>query len=233
VDHHLGLLAAGLGDAGTATRHLESARNAYQPLGAVAWADQCTAALDRLPAVGPVGLPRFRFDGASWELTYEDTQVHLPDAKGLRDLATLVAAPGTTVHVLDLVGSEERLGADPVLDDQARASYRKRLTELDAEIEEAQDWQDRARADRATAEREALIRELTAAAGLGGRSRRLGDVTERARKTVTARIRDALRRIERANPALGEHLRATVTTGTSCGYAPSGGGGQASGSSSP
>ena len=217
MDHHLGLLAAGLGDTATATRHLEAARSAYQRLGAVAWADQCTSALDRLPTAGPAGLPRFRFDGASWELTYEDTQVHLPDAKGLRDLATLVAAPGTTVHVLDLVGSEERLGADPVLDEQARSSYRRRLAELDAELEEAQDW---ARAERATAEREALIRELTAAAGLGGRSRRLGDVTERARKTVTARIRDALRRIEPAHPALGEHLRATVTTGTSCGYAP-------------
>jgi hypothetical protein len=32
----------------------------------------------------------------------------------------------------------------------------------------------------------ALIRELIAAAELGGRSRRLGDGTERARKTVTA-----------------------------------------------
>ena len=220
VEHHLGLLAAGFGDAPAATRHLHTARDAYQRLGATASADQCTAALDRLPAADPSGRPRFRFDGGAWELTYEGTQVHLPDAKGLRDLAALVAAPGTTVHVLDLVGSAERLGADPVLDDQARSSYRRRLVELDAEIEEAEDWQDPARAERATAERAALVRELAAAAGLGGRSRRLGDATERARKTVAARIRDALRRIERAHPALGEHLRVTVTTGAWCGYAP-------------
>ena len=57
VDHHLGLLAAGLGDARAATRHLESARSAYQRLGAMAWADQCTAALDRLPAAARPGSP--------------------------------------------------------------------------------------------------------------------------------------------------------------------------------
>jgi tetratricopeptide (TPR) repeat protein len=216
VDHHLGLLSAGFGDTRAAIGHLESARAAYQRLGAPAWAELCTGVLARLST----GKPVFRFDGGSWELAYLGTRVHLPDAKGLRDLATLVAAPGMPVHVLDLVGSEERLGADPVLDEQARSAYRRRLADLDAEIDEAQEWQDRARADRAVIEREALIRELTAAAGLGGRSRRLGDVTERARKTVTARIRDALGKVERAHPALGEHLRATVTTGTSCAYTP-------------
>jgi hypothetical protein len=76
-------------------------------------------------------------------------------------------------------------GAGPVLDEQARRAYRSRLAELDAEIAQAQDWQDLARSERAAVERDALIRELIAAAGLGGRSRRLGDGTERARKTIT------------------------------------------------
>jgi hypothetical protein len=69
-------------------------------------------------------------------------------------------------------------------------------------------------------ERDALVAELAAAAGLGGRARRLGDQSERARKAVTARIRDVLDRIERVHPALGAHLRASVTTGTYCGYPP-------------
>jgi hypothetical protein len=62
------------------------------------------------------------------------------------------------------------------------------------------------------------VRELAAATGLGGRGRLLGDQSERARKAVTARIRDAIARIERLHPALGAHLRASVTTGTFCAY---------------
>jgi hypothetical protein len=220
VEHHLGLLAAGLGVDRQAAVHLESAQASYRRLGSPAWADLCRASLDRLAVETAADRPGFRFDGGSWELSYGGTRVHVPDAKGVRDLATLVASPGEPMHVLALLGVDGPGGADPVLDDRARAAYRARLTELDAEIEQAEDRQDIARAERAGAEREALIRELTAAAGLGGRSRRLGDRTERARKTVTARIRDALRRIERVHPALGEHLRATVTTGTSCAYTP-------------
>jgi hypothetical protein len=59
-----------------------------------------------------------------------------------------------------------------------------------------------------------------AAAGLGGRARRLGDQSERARKTVTARIRHLIDRVDRVHPALGAHLRASVTTGTFCTYSP-------------
>ena len=66
----------------------------------------------------------------------------------------------------------------------------------------------------------AVARELRLAAGLGGRPRRLGDETERARKTVTARVRDALRRIEHEHPALAAHLRQTLHTGTQCPYLP-------------
>jgi hypothetical protein len=61
---------------------------------------------------------------------------------------------------------------------------------------------------------------LTAAAGLGGRPRRLGEGTDRARKTVTARIRYAIERVRRVHPALAEHLDRTVSTGVRCCYSP-------------
>jgi hypothetical protein len=69
-------------------------------------------------------------------------------------------------------------------------------------------------------ERDALLAELRGASGLGGRPRRLGDPTERARKTVTARIRDTLRHLDRRHPELADHLRATVSTGATCCYVP-------------
>ena len=217
VDHHLGLLAAALGRPVEAAEHLAAAVEAHERLGVPAWAEWSRAALARLCPVGN----RFRRDGDVWTLGFAEVAVHLPDVKGLHDLAALLAAPGTPVHVFTLLGREApATGADPVLDEPARRAYRARLADLDAELDEARAWQDLGRAERVEAERAALVRELAAATGLGGRRRRLGDETERARKTVTARIRDGLARIERAHPPLGAHLRAAVSTGTSCVYRP-------------
>ena len=42
----------------------------------------------------------------------------------------------------------------------------------------------------------------------------------RGPKAVSARIHDAIARIERVNPALGRHLRQAVATGTQCSYTP-------------
>jgi hypothetical protein len=156
-----------------------------------------------------------------WTLTFDGATAHLPDSKGLRDLATLLGAPGERVHAVRLLtGRPPAAGADPVLDDRARAAYRARLAELDAELDQAGADHDPGRAERARLEREALLDELSRVVGLGGRARRLGDDTERARKAVSARIHDAVARIERANPALGRHLRQAVATGTWCSYSP-------------
>ncbi|WP_269846260.1 ATP-binding protein [Streptomyces carminius] len=177
----------------------------------------------------------FRFDGEVWTLTYRGRTVHLPDAKGLRDLRLLLGRPGEdipAVRLLNPAGGEtavaaRRPGGDPVLDEEAKARYRERLARLDEEIDRAAAL---GRDDRAAAfdrEREALLGELRAAAGLAGRTRRLGDEAERARKAVTARIRDTLRRLDRRHPELAAHLRAAVSTGAACRYLPPDGDGPA------
>ncbi|WP_326597961.1 ATP-binding protein [Streptomyces sp. NBC_01803] len=164
----------------------------------------------------------FRFDGTVWTLGYAGRTVHMPDAKGLRDLHTLIGHPGTDIPAVRLLSPEgvQRLGGDPVLDDEAKARYRKHLELLDTEIDRAAEAGDEGRAAELDRERAALLDELRAAAGLGGRVRRLGDEAERARKTVTARIRDTLRRLDQRHPELAAHLRATVTTGAMCAYRP-------------
>jgi hypothetical protein len=156
----------------------------------------------------------------------------VPDAKGLRDIAALLAAPHTDVAAVDLLhGSVDPSaarrrprtpGADPILDETAREAYRRRLTTLDAEIDDALDHGDDHRAARLDTERDALLDELRRAAGLAGRTRRLGDERERARQTVTARIRDSIRRLRGAHPELATHLAAAVHTGTACSYRPDG-----------
>ena len=67
---------------------------------------------------------------------------------------------------------------------------------------------------------DALVEHLTAAYGLGGRARRGGDPRERARTAVTARVREAIKRVVEADAELGEHLRRSVQTGTFCTYDP-------------
>ena len=166
----------------------------------------------------------FRRNGDVWTVAFNGRTVPLRDAKGLRDLAVLLAAPGREVVVTELAagvpGREApaiaALGADPILDDQARAAYRARLADLDGDLAEADAHHDVERSARLAAERDALIDELARATGLGGRRRRLGDATERARTTVTARIRHAIGRIERVHPELGQHLRASIVTGARC-----------------
>ncbi len=72
---------------------------------------------------------------------------------------------------------------------------------------------------RSSKERQALLDEHRRATGLGG-DRHVHSVRERLRKTVTARMRDTLRRLDDRRPVLAAHLRASVHTGTVCVYAP-------------
>jgi hypothetical protein len=163
----------------------------------------------------------FRRDGEGWIIALDGDEIHMRDSKGLHDLATLVAHARAEVAALRLAGRAEPASrGEAVLDDQARAAYKKRLADIDAEIADAQARADLGRLEKARVEREFLLAELTHAAGIGGRSRRMGDGIERARTAVTARVRDAIRRIERVSPSLGEHFRRSVRTGTFCSYDP-------------
>ena len=56
--------------------------------------------------------------------------------------------------------------------------------------------------------------------GLGGRPRRVGAASERARVAVTRRLRDVFRRMAEQSPELGRHLEDALRTGTFCVYRP-------------
>lgn len=174
----------------------------------------------------PAPTDEFRRDGSVWTLGFDGHTAHLPDTKGLRDLHVLLSQPGTAVPAVSLLDTDAvpsaRLGGDAVLDDEAKRRYRQRLDQLDGEIDRATELGDDVRAARLDRERAALLEELRTAAGLAGRTRRLGDEAERARKTVTARIRDTLRKLDESHPGLAAHLRATVSTGATCVYQPDG-----------
>lgn len=185
---------------------------------------------------GPPGDGIFRREGDYWTVVFDGRTVHVRDLQGMRYLARLLAEPGREHHVLDLVaaatgrgrsavGADELPGsglgdAGELLDARAKESYRRRLAEIDEDIEEARTTGDDERAARADAERDFLVQELARAFGMGGRVRRAGSASERARAGVTRAIRQAIARIGEHHPLLGEHLIRTVRTGTYCAYLP-------------
>jgi hypothetical protein len=121
----------------------------------------------------------FRFDGSVWTLTFAERTVHVPDAKGLHDLHALLGQPGTDIPAATLLTADapaeaeaaRSLGGDAVLDETAKAQYKRRLDELDDEIDRAVNFDDHDRAAALDREREALLDELRRAAGLGGPDR--------------------------------------------------------------
>jgi hypothetical protein len=168
----------------------------------------------------------FQREGDYWSVVFEGNTVRIRDLKGMRYLARLLADPGRELHVLDLVAAES--GHSPVaagdagelLDARAKEAYRRRLEEIEDDIDEARALGDAERAAQAEAERDFLVRELSHAVGLGGRDRRASSTSERARAGVTRAIRQAMARIEEHHPELGEYLDRTIRTGTYCAYLP-------------
>ncbi len=180
------------------------------------------------PVSGPVDAPKpaaatatLARSGSGWVAEFGGQRAIIPDLKGLHDIRRLLEASGEEIHCLDLAERETDVpGGDAILDDRARSALKARIRDLQEDLAEAEDMNDIGRAERLRAEMDQLVETLSAALGLGGRRRKLGDLSEKARTTVTWRIRHAQRRIEAAHPALGRHLLNSVRTGTFCAYRP-------------
>jgi hypothetical protein len=231
---HVGVLFArnGPGDREHAGRLLSEARSIAEELGLSRLRAQLAqfhvpALRDESGSVRPAVLRRG--DGR-WTIGIDDQTMELKDGPGIAYLATLLRQPGREFHVLDLVaGSEGPPGATgavdlgdagELLDPTARAAYKQRLADVEVELEEAQRFNDPGRVARAQQEVQFLTAELARAVGLGGRSRRAGSASERARVNVTKVLGRVIDKIAAGNAALGQHLSATVRRGLYCSYAP-------------
>lgn len=168
-----------------------------------------------------------RLDGESWEVRGEGAGFRLKDSRGLRLLARLLERPDEDVHCLELASdgapgdvaeSADRGDAGEWLDDAARRQYQRRVEDLRETLAEADSFGDRTRAEKARAELEFIASELSRGVGLGGKLRKAGSSTERARVAVQRRLKDAVSRIAEHDEALGRHLEWAVKTGTYCCY---------------
>src|SRR5712691_8138502 len=209
----------GDGDGERASGHRRQARAIAQQLGMAALLASLSAPADEWT---------LRREGSDWLLTAASERARLRDSRGLHYLRALLAAPGREITSLDLAAGGSGLcdtwEGHAVLDATARDAYRRRLSALAVELEHADSTGDSARAERAEAEKQALLDELGHATGLGGRTRRVSAEDERARVNVTRTLRAAIGRISAAAPTAGAHLAASVRTGRDCRYQPAPGG---------
>jgi hypothetical protein len=172
---------------------------------------------------GPV-VAVFVRDGHQRKIGFLGTDLTVPDLKGYRYLERLLASPGREWHVLDLVAAEQGSPSGPVevgmpvLDDEAREAYRRRLAEVEQDIDEATLMNDAGRVESAQRDRDYLVAELTAAFGLGGRGRLVYGSSERARTSVARCLRYAVARLSEHSADLAAHVRGTLHTGTYCSY---------------
>jgi hypothetical protein len=216
-----GLLAATLGQREAGDLLLQQAAATYRRLGAVGWnAESRTSAFERRTTARASATMRRR--GPTWQLIFADKEVAVAPSKGLADIARLLDRPGIEIHVLDLYDAPVRVVAvGELADRRAIGTYRRRIADLDTEIDDAERDNDPERLAQATLERDALIDEIGRVTGVGGRQRQFANhPAERARKAVTARVRDAIRKLEPVLPDLAAHLERTIVTGTYCRYRP-------------
>lgn len=160
--------------------------------------------------------------GTLRRVRFADREVIMRDLAGFGYLERLLAQPGREFHVLDLAGatgSPAQSGL-PVLDDEARAAYQRRLADVEEDLAEAESLDDLARIELAQRDRDYLVAELSQAVGLHGRARMTGSTSERARTRVARSLRYALDRLAGEHPLAADHLRRAVRTGTYCCYAP-------------
>ena len=162
-------------------------------------------------------------------LRHPDAEFHVLDLYG--GIASSREEDATNQPALNLPRADEDLekagihiaglgDAGEMLDEQAKAAYRRRLSELREAMEEARELGAVERAERAENEIDALTRELSRAIGLGGRNRRAASASERARQSITKSIKSALETIAQSEAPLGDLLSRCIKTGNFCSYRP-------------
>lgn len=206
-----------------------AALEAFERFGASRMADRARRLLFDVPTAPAPALrvptrATFVRNGPLREIGFGGATVTVPDLKGYRYLERLLADPGREWHVLDLVAAEQGSAAGPLqgglpaLDDAARNAYRRRLVEVEQDIDDAISMNDLGRAELAQRDRAFLVAEITGAVGLHGRPRLVHGSSERARTSVLRCLRYAVAHLAEHHADLAAHLRGALRTGTYCSY---------------
>jgi flagellum-specific peptidoglycan hydrolase FlgJ len=107
--------------------------------------------------------------------------------------------------------------AEEMVDERTKAECQRKWEDLKEQKAVAEQNQDYERVTRLQAEIEAIAHYLTDSTH-DGKSKRFPTDAEKARQSVTHRIRDAIKKIATHHDALAQHLSVYIKTGTSCYY---------------
>jgi tetratricopeptide (TPR) repeat protein len=242
--HYWGKALTVAGEHSRAAGKLDAAIEIYRRHGAgQRWIDRVEA--DRHTGVPRAGaasddgtfVPIFRKEGEYWKTAYEGRSANVHERGGMRFIAMLLGRPGENISAIEMfaaisagagiISAQDGLrtasdlgDAGEEFDARALSDYRRRVAELESEIEAAEASHDTGALARARAEREMLADEIASGTGLHGGLRRAASHRERARVNVTRQIKSAIDAIRSLNPPLGRHLADAIHTGSSCRYAP-------------
>lgn len=235
-----GLILRDAGRTDEACVALDQATGRYRSIGLtqqVDWLERQIAELRTSASESAVGArsnsstrAEFRRDQEGWHVGFDDEATKCVHLKGMSMIAVLISGPDRSVSagVLAAIGDDMAPGpehaairaqsAQPLVDEQASAEYRRRLDRILVELGRADRAGDVTRSERLSDEFDAITAELTSTTGLGGRRRNMATEDERARVRVNKSIRLAIRRIGEQAPELAKHLELSIVTGRFCSY---------------
>ena len=162
----------------------------------------------------------FLKENETWQISFEGKRVFIPEVKGFVDMAKLIETPEKEYHCTSLFGAGVMSMAEPVFDDKAKQSYKKKIEDLQEEIKLCEDHSNFERAAELQQEYSELVDHLSISLGIGGKTRKANDPMDKIRSAVTWRIRNAIQKIEKSHPALGKHFTNSIKTGLFCSYCP-------------
>lgn len=230
IDYDIGKVLERMNRVAEATAHFERAATLAEELGIDGLAQAARLRLGRVPEPNDADSEEkakelsMTLEGDAWRVRYGNSTLSIKDTRGMQLLARLVERPGEEIHALVLSGDEgaslSESHAGDHLDETAKRAYKRRLSDLEAEIDKAEADADGGRLEKLRDERGALVQELSRALGMGGRARQAGSATERARVNVRKRLKQAISSLEKADTGLGHYLTSAVRTGAFCSFRP-------------
>ena len=83
----------------------------------------------------------FLRENEMWQISYEGKTVFIPEVKGFVDMARLLEFPEKEFHCTSLFGTGVQVTAELVFDEKAKQSYKRKILDLQEEIQHCEDQQ--------------------------------------------------------------------------------------------